>query len=171
MIANSSFSFYATLISSLNYPGGNAVRWINSEIQSDDFDHHLIKSQNIGVYVTNLAAQTGFTRFLQLDNIFYEKSKNISSLINMKGATKGEFIHFKLLYLILEEAEVDYFTTICRQSENTANDRFTCTLNDDSMNCDYVNEISSYSSTKLNRDLRNIIQTKPVLWIFKCKSS
>lgn len=66
-------SFGLLYISSLNYPGGAALQRL----------HSLDKSPAKSVYLSNLACQTGVTRFLQTQSTWlYDKTENKTQLLD-----------------------------------------------------------------------------------------
>lgn len=85
-IAATSVSIYLAFY---NYPGGRAIAYVN--------DHIINHSpRSTAVYVTDLAAQSGFSRFFELDNVHYSKTPTFDA---------DNFVDFKQIYLILERSE------------------------------------------------------------------
>ena len=78
MIVTTLGSFAASIgllyISSLNYPGGEALRRLH-ELTVPENDTH------INIYLDNFACQTGVTRFQQLRPLWvYDKTENVTTL-------------------------------------------------------------------------------------------
>ena len=136
---------YASLASYNNYPGGEAITIVNHNIRSADLlisqeglsqnnqigkgSSKKFKESEIGVYVTNLAAQTGFTRFLQLDGVVYDKSPSLDHVANRtiflrkgKGFNKHvthDFSPLKVVYLVLEKIDVKFLQSYCVSTKST----------------------------------------------------
>lgn len=132
---------YASLASWNNYPGGDAISLVNHHIKTvdlidpDNESHDTsnindggnrgkkYKPSEIGVYVTNLAAQTGFSRFLHLDGVIYDKSPTLDHVANRtiylrkgKGFNKHithDFSPLKVIYLIMEKIDVGFLQSYC----------------------------------------------------------
>lgn len=116
---------YASVASYHNYPGGDAVHWTNDRIRRIDLKTY--KPNDIAVHVCNLAAQTGFTRFLQVNDVTYDKSPDFNSLANKtfrlskyrnqtvdsNNRKPPKARDFKILYFILENVDVNYLTHHC----------------------------------------------------------
>ncbi|KAL5282950.1 ALG12 family protein [Megaselia abdita] len=64
---NFGFTMFLLLVSSVNYPGGEAIQKLNS----------IDSSPNQYVHVSNLVAQSGLTRFYQRGNWIYNKTENL----------------------------------------------------------------------------------------------
>lgn len=67
IILNFCFTLFLLLISSTNYPGGEAITKLHSS--------ETISSQS--VHISNLVAQTGFTRFYENRNWNYNKTEHL----------------------------------------------------------------------------------------------
>ncbi|XP_015781103.1 uncharacterized protein LOC107359154 [Tetranychus urticae] len=185
---------YASVASWHNYPGGDAVNWTNKRIKSTDLKS--FKAQDIGVYVCNLAAQTGFTRFLQLNGITYDKSKDYALMANKtrriaKWRTRNPKLRpsaigkdFKVVYFILENIDVDFLTRSCsstaripkkapktkttiRLSDNI--ESVVCKLSPDAQDCNLIKAVNGYDGIDLSRAPKSVfVLTAPKLWIFRC---
>jgi len=89
-LLNFALSLFLLFISSNNYPGGEALTVVNKAIKNDFPKWH---ASQISVYVSNLAAQTGFTRFLQLNQVYYNKEPEFNL---------NNFLSYNVIYLVLE---------------------------------------------------------------------
>lgn len=129
---NFGLTCYASLTAWHNYPGGDAICSLNSHIISHDLTHgNRYRANEIGVHVSNLAAQTGFSRFLQLDKITYDKSPNLEMVVSKSGYELGmkklsnsklytgksfspeDFSKMKLVYLVLENIDLQMLQKHC----------------------------------------------------------
>lgn len=64
---NFCFTMFLLLVSSTNYPGGEAIQKL----------HSLDNFSSQSVHISNLVAQTGFTRFYQKNNWNYNKTEHL----------------------------------------------------------------------------------------------
>ena len=81
MMATTLASFAASIgllyVSSLNYPGGDALQRLHTLAEPE-------KNTHINVYLDNLACQTGVTRFQQVNPLWvYDKTENETTLHNV----------------------------------------------------------------------------------------
>ncbi|RDD41943.1 Dol-P-Man:Man(7)GlcNAc(2)-PP-Dol alpha-1,6-mannosyltransferase [Trichoplax sp. H2] len=98
LLLNSIFSTIMLCVSYHNYSGGNALQEL----------HSLVKErQGVSVHICNLAAQTGVSRFGEL-----EPSWNYSKVENMK---KADPWILKYSHLIIEAADWDSYQITHRQ--------------------------------------------------------
>ncbi|RWS31210.1 dol-P-Man:Man(7)GlcNAc(2)-PP-Dol alpha-1:6-mannosyltransferase-like protein [Leptotrombidium deliense] len=179
---------YASLASWNNYPGGDAILWLNDQIKNNDLKQY--RRQDIGVYISNLGAQTGVTRFLQLEGVTYDKSPAFSLIANKtvagplnrklgKQLINRNIIHdfsaFKICYLILEKIDVPFLQQYCtstsssKSGANTGIEGVVCNFGDNTKNCRIMKVINGFNGIDLGLDSKNVvIKTTPMLWIFKC---
>lgn len=176
LVTNFTASFILMRISSNNYPGGLAAisvatsREINSE------------GVHPAVYVNNLAAQTGFSRFVQADGVFYSKTPQLDS----SSFTKT----YNLIYLVLEPYEVLSFLKTNCASSNIVNDvveqglhhwerikkEAKCTVpNQYEMYCSLSDTIDGFKHVDTQRLLKlkrldSFIQTYPALNVIRCSN-
>lgn len=80
MVASTLASFATSLgllyVSSLNYPGGEALHRLHQRVGTESYDV-------VNVYLGNLACQTGVTRFQQVhSNWIYDKTENETLLLD-----------------------------------------------------------------------------------------
>lgn len=106
-------------ISSTNYPGGKCIRAINQQLRVDQRHNISHDSSTNAVYVSNLAAQSGFTRFLQLDDVYYGKAPQFEV---------NHFQSYSTIYLALETGEEQKYFTNCSLA-NGSKHQMTCQLN------------------------------------------
>lgn len=92
LLANLSLSLGLLYISVANYPGGAVLRAVNGALRADS----STAPSSVSVYVTDLAAQSGFTRFLQLNGVEYVKTP---------AFVPEHFAHSQLLILVIEPEE------------------------------------------------------------------
>lgn len=167
---NSVASYTLMKISSLNYPGGHAAISIGTsrEIGRDGF--------HPAVYVNNLAAQTGFSRFLQRDGVYYCKT----SKLDFRSFKKD----YNIVYLVLEPQEVlEFLQERCGLA--TARDssgvdwikeglKSTCRIpNQSSMRCTLGETIEGFKSVDtrklfIGKERESYLRTEPALHILKC---
>lgn len=136
-----------------NYPGGEAVSWINHHITTHDNYHD---KSDISVYVCNLAAQTGFTRFLQLDGVYYDKSERLND---------DHFLPFPITYLVLEKNDVQTIQSKCTGSGLDVN----CELGRHLRNCRILKSVNGFNGLDFSLSKQVVIKTTPMLWIFRCQ--
>lgn len=146
-----------------NYPGGEAVSWTNNHILGHDFNrtmnNDMMDNNNnnkIAVYVCNLAAQTGFTRFLELDNVYYDKSPQVID---------ENFSRFTITYLILEKSDVQSLQSRCTGTRSDVN----CHLGNHITNCKILKSITGFNGLDFSLSKQVVIKTEPMLWVFRCQ--
>jgi len=161
--ANVSICTILSRISSHNYPGGQAALSLGTTKELLASANNPKRSpglvdytSGVGVYVNNLAAQSGMTRFLQVDGVYYAKPTKLDERTFRKV--------YKLLYLILEPSEVSEFLRhhclldkhqehlIKGRAENwrRINDEIRCELpNQPQMLCSIVDSISAFKSVNI----------------------
>lgn len=119
VLANIINCFILSTISSHNYPGGHAAlslgmtkEFLDKAQQSMKNDTGLFDPRSdVGVYVNNLAAQTGVSRFVQVNGAYYSKTPHIDTETFQKS--------YSLIYLILEPKEITEFSRkFCPQIDN-----------------------------------------------------
>ena len=198
---------YASLASWNNYPGGDAVSLVNHHIKSVDLidtnpDHSGVQESaakrfrpnEIGVYVSNLAAQTGFSRFLHLDGIIYDKSPTLDHIANRtiylkkgKGFNRHithDFSPLKVIYLILEKIDVSFLQNYCVSTKNVDKNSkgskssssstspiegVICNFGENAKNCKIVKVVNGFNGIDLSLTSKHVvIKTAPMLWVFKC---
>lgn len=108
---NLGMSYVMSRASSHNYPGGQAALSLGMTKELLDMSINSLKEQkhshltdvrsDAAVYVDNLAAQTGLTRFVQVDGVYYSKAPVIDENTFRKS--------YKLIYFILEPMETNLF--------------------------------------------------------------
>lgn len=185
--ANLMASFILTRISSHNYPGGHAAISLGVNKELLEAARKSLDSNTIGirdlrssaaVYVDNLAAQTGLSRFVQVNGVYYSKTPKLDA--------SSFRLPYKLIYLILEPHEVtDYLTKYCPSSRELLdgaaakwrryNNEIKCTLpNQVEMSCSMLETIETFKSVNiagLLRQIRQINSIETIKKIFQDDSS
>lgn len=142
-ILNLLFTSVKLYISYYNYPGGVALTIINEDI------HQINNNKSISVYVCDLAAQSGFTKFIELPNVNYNKDAKFQI---EKFSSNG------ILYLAIEPKHIrDYFPSEC-------NDDYQCSLgrfHQTSYQCLLINSVTK-------PELSLLFTPKPSIYIYKC---
>lgn len=90
-------------VSANNYPGGESMSAVNEAI-GRDFTDAKYSPKDVSVYVSNLAAQSGFTRFLQLEGVYYNKEPQFAV---------DQFESYSLIYLVLEPHQKHLYLRQC----------------------------------------------------------
>lgn len=190
LTANLICSFIMCRVSSYNYPGGQAA--LSLGVNKELLDRALeLKRENplslsprskLAVYVNNLSAQTGFSRFVQVDGVYYSKSPKLDST-TFKSS-------YELIYLVLEPKEVKIvqrsFCLVDEQPKNQT-DIGECTFpNQSKMFCtqlDTVNAVEAVNIEEIVRKVKriqfmdlvydiledkNVIITRTALKIIRC---
>ena len=139
-------------LSSNNYPGGEALLNVNKAIKSEAYKWDL---NNTSVYVCNLAAQSGFTRFLQLPEVYYNKDNKL---------VLHKFAAYKLIYLVLEPDEQQLYLGRC----NFLSNQSTCQLSvstttQSKYECQLLRNITAF-----DRIIDFKVNFRTVLNIYKC---
>lgn len=176
-IANLFACLILSRVSSHNYPGGQAAVSLGTTKELLDAAQESIGNKtgledlrsNVGVYVDNLAAQTGLSRFVQVNGAFYSKTEKLNADTFRKS--------YKLLYLILEPTEINGFLKDhCPIDQNIdkivnqgaeiwrrENDEIKCSLpNQPAMYCSIINSVSSFKSVNIAKILQRIKDLEPV---------
>lgn len=119
LLGNISVSFISSVASSHNYPGGQAALFLGTNKELLDNAQRSINKNaglvdprtDVGVYIDNLAAQTGVSRFVQVNGVFYAKTP---------GIDENTFRNFyNLIYLVLEPKEVvEFLKKFCPIEQN-----------------------------------------------------
>ena len=139
---------------------------LTNHIQSFDLVKHRgrLEPKEIGVHVCNLAAQTGVTRFLELQGAVYDKSPSLELVANksslsvttktMYPMTK-DFSPLKLVYVILENVDVQFLSQYCSSFASRAKKSPSlvvpaksdvCNFGDKIRNCKIFDVINGYVS-------------------------
>nr|XP_027200993.1 probable Dol-P-Man:Man(7)GlcNAc(2)-PP-Dol alpha-1,6-mannosyltransferase [Dermatophagoides pteronyssinus] len=142
-------------ISSYNYPGGYSIQIINGNIQQ--LQSKSGTSEKFGVYVCDLAAQSGVTRFLQLENVYYNKEPKFYI---------ENFQQYDWIYLLIEPKDrSEYF--------NQCNDKYDCQISSTVKN-DHHDHHYHFNCTLLQSiltlDKSSLTNFHIVLEIHKCQS-
>jgi hypothetical protein len=162
--------FILSRISSHNYPGGQAAvslgvtkELLDAAKQSMDTVGLEDSRSDVATYVDNLAAQTGLSRFVQVNGVYYAKTPKIDdkTLVNT----------YKLIYLILEPKEVTTFLVEhCPLDQNRGvesnpeswrktNNEIKCRIpNQPEMYCSMVDTLERFYSVNIGGLLRKIRQ-------------
>lgn len=181
---------YASLASWNNYPGGDALFWLNNHIKVADFGEAKMKPSEVGVYVSNLAAQTGVTRFLQIEGVVYDKSptfglvanKSVTTTVTKKKKLRHvthDFSAFRTSYPILEKVDVPFLQLYCTAKASSAKakgsssssgiENVVCNFGENTRNCRIMKVINGFNGIDLGLTSKNVvIKTTPMLWIFRC---
>lgn len=177
LIPNLLACFVLSRISSHNYPGGQAAMTLgfNKELLDaakkslDIVEESNLKDfrSDVAVYVNNLAAQTGVSRFIQVDGAYYSKTPEINSTTFTKG--------YDLIYFILESNETkDFLKKFCLSGGNRErvfekglghwgkmNDEIKCIVpNQSEMYCSIVDIIKSFKSIYIGSLLKSLRQVR-----------
>ncbi|XP_074605630.1 dol-P-Man:Man(7)GlcNAc(2)-PP-Dol alpha-1,6-mannosyltransferase-like isoform X1 [Brevipalpus obovatus] len=188
LMGNIGATLIRLLVSHFNYPGGQAVRFVNQRILS--YDSSEFPSNKIGIYVSNLAAQSGFSRFLQLNDIYYDKSPDMRNFI--LNSQKLE-----LSYFIVESHDSNFLAHHCSNEINwtdlktdQSESSISCRPNSIYEICSLRNVLHADSpllillnavekvgaSNVILEKLRDVgsrfthVTSNPILWVFDCKS-
>ncbi|XP_060536342.1 probable Dol-P-Man:Man(7)GlcNAc(2)-PP-Dol alpha-1,6-mannosyltransferase isoform X2 [Cylas formicarius] len=133
LAVNVMFTLFLLSISAKNYPGGTAISHFHRLAKNDNF---------INVHISNLAAQTGVTRFTQINpNWIYNKTEN------------------------LEPVDMFHFTHLIAEGKS----KFDSKLKPFSATHDLIYTIESFHQISFNymNVPPMVIKTKPVLFILK----
>jgi alpha-1,6-mannosyltransferase len=174
-IANLFACFILARISSHNYPGGQAAislgvtkELLDAAKQSmDDTTGLRDFRSDVGVYVNNLAAQTGLSRFVQVDGVYYAKTPKLDDQ-TFKNS-------YKLIYAILEPKEItEFLVEYCPsnkvgesemnpESWRRTNEEIKCRIpNQQEMNCSMIDTIESFYSVNIGGLLRKLRQVNSI---------
>ena len=104
LLINAVLSMFSLYISANNYPGGEALRAVNAQILSDVRERNI---NQVSVYVSDLAAQSGSTRFLELDRVYYNKEPKFVA---------NQFELYELVYLVIEPVDRRLYFDGCTDS-------------------------------------------------------
>lgn len=175
--ANLFACFILSRVSSYNYPGGQAAislgvtkELLDAALKSKDktISYRDLRS-DVGVYVDNLAAQTGVSRFIQVDGVYYSKTPKLDS----SSFTKS----YNLIYLVLEPKEVtEYLRSFCPLADNIeqltqdggdkmkeSNSEIKCRIpNQSEMYCSIIDTIESFKSVNVGALLKRLKQIRSI---------
>jgi alpha-1,6-mannosyltransferase len=190
---NVGFTLYASYAAWNNYPGGEAVSALNSHIRSVDLKEMRFRRRDVGVYVTNLAAQTGVTRFAEMDHVVYDKSPSFEHVANRtiflkkgRGFSKyvtHDFSQMKVVYPILEKVDVPFLQMYCvsatattaSKGKKTSNsggiENVVCNFGENARNCKILKVVNQFTGVEYVHTKNVVFKTTPVLWIFRCQKS
>ncbi|KAH9409721.1 dolichyl-P-Man:Man(7)GlcNAc(2)-PP-dolichol alpha-1,6-mannosyltransferase [Tyrophagus putrescentiae] len=118
LLVNLVLSMFMFYVSANNYPGGESLNAVNEAIRRD-LDAAQYSPKDVSVYVSNLAAQSGFTRFLQQDGVYYNKEPQFSV---------DQFESFSLIYLVLEPQQKHLYLRQCTAVGSGGGRGHTCQL-------------------------------------------
>ncbi len=144
-----------------NYPGGEALTWTNRHILSQQNESFVLPPTKTSVYVCNLAAQTGFTRFLELENVYYDKSPQL-----MDSHFED---HFLVNYLVMEKSDVNAVQTKCSAESGKEKGNMICQLGGRKRHCKILKPISGFTGIDFSMNKQVSIKTAPMLWVFRCQ--
>jgi len=168
LFANLIASYILARISSHNYPGGHAALSLGvkkqlldkalENLQPNPSDAGRPKSR-AAVYVNNLAAQTGVSRFVQVNGVYYSKTPKLDSTTFKSN--------YDLIYLILEPRELsEYSEKYCLIEDletKDLTDRWKdanvnrCTFpNQRQMSCSLIESIESFRSVNISGLLKQV---------------
>lgn len=108
LLLNLVLSVFMFYVSSKNYPGGESMSAVNEAIDRDLTDAKY-SPKDVSVYASNLAAQSGFTRFLQLEGVYYNKEPQFAV---------DQFEAYSLIYLVLEPQQRHLYLRQCAERAN-----------------------------------------------------
>lgn len=187
---NFAASTFMLFISFYNYPGGDAVIWLNDNIPKH-LNQYNLNTSDVAVHVGNLAAQTGFTRFAEWESIAYDKSPNflqlttgesddsilkLSNKDDRKQSLNLNLTKYKLVYLILDDINPEMLNQYCNliKQSNPSNklpysiDKFECNFNK-LKRCRVNSVIYGFYSVHLKLDSKFLNISKiPMLYIYRC---
>lgn len=174
-LANLLGTFVYSRVSNHNYPGGLAALSLGMTKElltkaEESVKSHLVDAQNVGsdvgVYINNLAAQTGVSRFVQVNGVYYAKTSELNETTFIKP--------YSLLYLVLEPKEIIQMMKNYCPLESNRKDLFErnlelwksknkkeikCTLpNQSQMYCSIQDTIRSFKSIDVGAILKQIVQ-------------
>lgn len=202
-VGNIFASFILSSISSHNYPGGQAALSLgmtkelldNAQKSVDRLDGLHDPRSDVGVYVDNLAAQTGVSRFVQVNGAYYAKTAILDKYTFRK--------RYKLIYLIYEPKAVPtLLRSYCPPDKNLehilekgtdswkqSNTEVKCVLpNQAQMYCSIIDstnifktvniggllriisQIASFQSTTNSLDDTTFIKTRVALHMIRCST-
>lgn len=194
-------SLILTRISSYNYPGGNAGLSLGTRDDlleesrraiinlKEEAKFNTIPGSRAGVYVNNLAAQTGLSRFIHVNGVYYCKTPRLDG-----NSFKRQY---ELLFLIMEPKEISSFLREnCSAAISGSKKKVeswglnkrgqieSCRIpNQGNLSCTIEETVSSFWSFNLRAliehiissrsiprlvDEKTFIKTKPALHIVKC---
>lgn len=186
-LANLFACFILARVSSHNYPGGQAALSLGVTKELLDTAKKSLDNtsglrdlrSNAAVYVDNLAAQTGMSRFVQVNGVYYSKTPKLDD-----STFKNSY---KLIYLILELKEIEQqLVQYCPTLNNrdglkdwtVKKTTVICRLpNQSEMNCSIIDITKSLRSINLAAVLRKptailddttYIRTRVALHIIRC---
>lgn len=187
---NVGFTLYASYAAWNNYPGGDAVTILNNHIRTVDLKEMKYRRRDVGVYVTNLAAQTGVTRFTEMDHVVYDKSPTFEHVANRtiflkkgRGFNKyitHDFSHMKVVYPILERVDVPFLQMHCssavspkgkKASNSSGIENVVCNFGENARNCKILKVVNQFTGVEYVHTKNVVFKTTPVLWIFRCQKS
>lgn len=172
LLGNIAASFISSVVSSHNYPGGQAALLLgmnkelldNAQKKVTTTNTNLVEDprSNVGIYINNLAAQTGVSRFVQVNGAYYSKTPELD-----ESSFKNSY---NLIYLVLEPKEItNFLRKHCPIEQNEEqffdkwrgdNSEIKCTIpNQPQMYCSLSDNIKSLRSVDLSSVLRVIGST------------
>lgn len=154
--ANLTCCFIMARVSSYNYPGGKVAMSLgmNEELLSEaqkavenPKSLGIDTGSDVAIYVNNLAAQSGFSRFLQVNGAYYSKTPKLD-----QSTFRSQY---KLIYLVLEPDEVKVLRKFCPTDEIHSGNYKNCTLpNQSMMTCAIVETVKGLKSVDLRAFIR-----------------
>lgn len=174
-LANIFNCFILSSLSSHNYPGGHAALSLGMTKELLDKAQQSVKTpdtglfdprSDVGVYVNNLAAQTGVSRFVQVNGAYYAKTPHIDRETFKKS--------YSLIYLMLEPKEVTKFLSdYCPPEDNLeqlyeksadkwrrSKNEIKCRLpNQSQMYCSIIETVNIFKSVDFEGLKRKLMQT------------
>lgn len=171
-VANLLASYILVRVSTQNYPGGQAALSLGVTKELLDQAQKSVAGttglddlrSNVAIYVDNLAAQTGVTRFVQVNGVYYAKTPHIDADTFKKS--------YKLIYLLLEPGETkDFLKSFCPQKEQEEllrlgfekwrqiDREIKCRIpNQQMMYCSVIENINSFKTVHIGRLIKELRQ-------------
>lgn len=190
---NFGLTLYASLAAYNNYPGGNAMANLSQQIRYVDLMKHKnhLQANQIGVHVCNLAAQTGFTRFLELDGVVYDKSPSLQDIAGRSTVKKvpakadyslytpKDFSSMKLIYVVLENVDGAFIQKYCSIPSVKVKKGYSLSKSDVCHFGDIIRKCRIHEVTQGFAGVEFagapgksfVIKTDPILWTFRCVPS
>lgn len=159
--------FIMLSVAEANYPGGEAGEFVMRDIRISG----TFNKSNIGVHINNLASQTGFSRFLQLNDVSYSKSPKLPSSFPL---------NYSLSYIILEPNELKNFCVEIRNTDCLLFKNPSSTDSAEESFCSIVKSIKSFdgfdktnlksslASLTLEGFVKKLIKTSISLHVIRC---
>jgi hypothetical protein len=181
---NMAAALYMSYVSSHNYPGGDAMTWLSKSIQIE-MGVNNGKPHQLVAHIDNLVAQTGYTRFLEVPGVRYDKTPDFldrdlsicSNKTRRHHSLNVDFSQYKTSYMLFEAVGNHFLRRYCPSSERTVGQgaqefnyqKLTCDFDAHNRDCRLFKLVDGYVGIQFTLDAHFMsVEKGPMIYLFRC---